>query len=147
VQEQASARPWWRRSKVWWRIVRDAVSLALAVALIVWGLPRIAGVGWTEILKPFREEQIFDSLERRLGVRFAREEAKKAAAPVLSLARLAQVPEAQRLALLGALGEGDDLAARRAVEAIADRELAAELMARVRNFEFDQILALLERVT
>jgi uncharacterized protein (TIRG00374 family) len=55
VQEQASARPWWRRSKVWWRIVRDAVSLALAVALIVWGLPRIAGVGWTEILKPFRE--------------------------------------------------------------------------------------------
>jgi uncharacterized protein (TIRG00374 family) len=40
---------------VWWRIVRDVVSLALAVALIVWGLPRIAGVGWAEILTPFRE--------------------------------------------------------------------------------------------
>jgi len=55
VQVQARARPWWRRSKVWWRIVRDVVSLALAVVLIVWGLPRIAGVGWMEILKPFRE--------------------------------------------------------------------------------------------
>jgi uncharacterized protein (TIRG00374 family) len=55
VQEQVGARPWWRRSKVWWRIVRDVVSLALAVALIVWGLPRIAGVGWAEILTPFRE--------------------------------------------------------------------------------------------
>jgi len=55
VQVDARARPWWRRSKVWWRIVRDVVSLALAVALIVWGLPRIAGVGWTEILTPFRE--------------------------------------------------------------------------------------------
>jgi uncharacterized protein (TIRG00374 family) len=55
VQVDARARPWWRRSKVWWRIVRDVVSLALAVVLIVWGLPRIAGVGWTEILTPFRE--------------------------------------------------------------------------------------------
>jgi len=55
VQAEAGARPWWQRSRVWWRIARDVISLALAVALIVWGLPRIAGVGWTEILTPFRE--------------------------------------------------------------------------------------------
>jgi len=54
VQEEAKARPWWARSKVWWRIVRDVVSLALALALIVWGLPRIAGVGWPQILEPLR---------------------------------------------------------------------------------------------
>jgi uncharacterized protein (TIRG00374 family) len=39
---------------VWWRIVRDVGSLALAVALLVWGLPRIAGVGWAEIAEPLR---------------------------------------------------------------------------------------------
>ncbi len=45
-------RPWWRRGRVWWRIVRDVGSLALAVALLIWGLPRIAGVGWNEIAEP-----------------------------------------------------------------------------------------------
>ena len=30
--------------------MRDVISLALAVVLIAWGLPRIAGVGWTEIV-------------------------------------------------------------------------------------------------
>jgi uncharacterized membrane protein YbhN (UPF0104 family) len=54
VYEQVTAPPWWRRSSVWWRIVRDVVSIALAVALLVWGLPRVAGVGWSEILEPMR---------------------------------------------------------------------------------------------
>lgn len=48
----AAPRPWWRRGKFWWRIVRDVGSLALAVALLIWGLPRIAGVGWAEIAEP-----------------------------------------------------------------------------------------------
>ena len=39
---------------MWWRIVRDVGSLALAVALLVWGLPRIAGVGWAQILEPLQ---------------------------------------------------------------------------------------------
>lgn len=47
-------RPWWRRGSVWWRIVRDVGSLALAAALLVWGLPRIAGVSWSQILEPFQ---------------------------------------------------------------------------------------------
>ncbi len=37
---------------MWWRVVRDVGSLALAVVLLVWGLPRIAGVGWSEIAQP-----------------------------------------------------------------------------------------------
>ena len=45
-------RPWWRQSKVWWRVARDAISIALAVVLLVWGLPKVAGVGWSEILEP-----------------------------------------------------------------------------------------------
>jgi uncharacterized protein (TIRG00374 family) len=52
VPEVVTARPWWRQSKVWWRVVRDVVSIGLAVVLLVWGLPRVAGVGWTEILEP-----------------------------------------------------------------------------------------------
>ena len=54
VQTETAARPWWRQSRVWWRIVRDAGSLALAVVLLIWGLPKVAGVGWTEILEPMR---------------------------------------------------------------------------------------------
>ncbi len=39
---------------MWWRVVRDVGSLALAVALLVWGLPRIAGVSWTQIGEPLQ---------------------------------------------------------------------------------------------
>ena len=39
---------------MWWRITRDAISIALAVVLLAWGLPKVAGVGWTEILEPLR---------------------------------------------------------------------------------------------
>jgi uncharacterized membrane protein YbhN (UPF0104 family) len=52
VRGSVPRSPWWRRGKVWWRIVRDVGSLALAVALLIWGLPRIAGVGWSEIAEP-----------------------------------------------------------------------------------------------
>jgi uncharacterized protein (TIRG00374 family) len=37
---------------VWWRVVRDVVSIALAVVLLAWGLPKVAGVGWSEIVEP-----------------------------------------------------------------------------------------------
>ncbi len=39
---------------MWWRIARDAVSIALAIGLIVWGLPKVAGVGWGAIMEPMR---------------------------------------------------------------------------------------------
>ncbi|MET0866034.1 MAG: lysylphosphatidylglycerol synthase transmembrane domain-containing protein [Nakamurella sp.] len=51
---EEEARPWWRRSRVWWRVIRDVVSIALAVALLAWGLPRVAGVGWAEIAEPLK---------------------------------------------------------------------------------------------
>jgi uncharacterized membrane protein YbhN (UPF0104 family) len=51
---EEESRPWWRRGAVWWRVVRDVVSIALAVVLLVWGLPKVAGVGWTEILEPLK---------------------------------------------------------------------------------------------
>lgn len=54
VQTDTAARPWWRQSRVWWRALRDVGSLALAVALLIWGLPKVAGVGWNEILEPMR---------------------------------------------------------------------------------------------
>lgn len=39
---------------MWWRITRDLISIALAIALLAWGLPKVAGVGWSEIVGPFR---------------------------------------------------------------------------------------------
>ena len=39
---------------MWWRIVRAGAGLGLAVVLLVWGLPRIAGVGWMQIVQPLR---------------------------------------------------------------------------------------------
>lgn len=54
VHEEVAQRPWWRQGKVWWRITRDVISIVLAGVLLVWGLPRVAGVGWTEILEPLR---------------------------------------------------------------------------------------------
>lgn len=39
---------------MWWRVARDAISIALAVVLLAWGLPKVAGVGWTEIVEPLK---------------------------------------------------------------------------------------------
>jgi uncharacterized membrane protein YbhN (UPF0104 family) len=46
--------PWFRQRGIWWRVVRTAAGLGLAVLLLAWGLPRIAGVGWTQIVQPLR---------------------------------------------------------------------------------------------
>jgi uncharacterized protein (TIRG00374 family) len=54
MEPTRSTRPWWRRAGVWWRVVRDVGSLALALALLIWGLPRIAGVSWTQIGEPLQ---------------------------------------------------------------------------------------------
>ena len=54
MPEAVLARAWWRQGRVWWRVARDVVSLALAVVLLAWGLPKVAGVGWTEIVEPLR---------------------------------------------------------------------------------------------
>ena len=54
MHEEVARRPWWRQSKVWWRVTRDVISIALAVVLLAWGLPKVAGVGWTEIAEPLR---------------------------------------------------------------------------------------------
>lgn len=39
-------------SRRWWSVSRSLVSLVTAAALLGLGLPRVAGVGWTEILGP-----------------------------------------------------------------------------------------------
>lgn len=54
MHEEVVRRPWWQQRKVWLRLARDGLSIALAVALLVWGLPKVAGVGWMEIVEPFR---------------------------------------------------------------------------------------------
>ena len=46
------ARPWWRRGRTWARVAGTSSRSRPAVALLWWGLPKVAGVGWTEILQP-----------------------------------------------------------------------------------------------
>jgi two-component system sensor histidine kinase/response regulator len=129
------------------RSLPRTVILALTASAFDHSHSEIIAAGCDDlVLKPFRESQIFEALERWLGARFVREEPEAARASVLSLARLGRVPPQARAELVRALEEGDDLAARRVAEGIEDSDLGAELLSRIRNFEFDQLLALLERV-
>jgi signal transduction histidine kinase/ligand-binding sensor domain-containing protein/CheY-like chemotaxis protein len=105
------------------------------------------------IVKPFREETIFEKLTEQLGVRFVHGEidaVPSPAAPAHSITpeRMRAIPvelvEALRLALL----TGDPHAARaiaRRVEEI-DGALAAEIVEGVRAYRFDELLAMIEPI-
>jgi signal transduction histidine kinase/CheY-like chemotaxis protein len=103
------------------------------------------------IVKPFREETIFEKLAEHLGVRFRYEEpAGPAAASAgngsVTPERLGALPpeivEALRLALLtGDPGATRDVARR--IEPL-DEPLAAEILAAVRSYRFEDLLAAVE---
>jgi len=97
--------------------------------------------------KPFRSEQIFECMERLLGVRFERAEAETAPTPLpeLSATALAALPEPLRQKLAEALVilDGDRIMA--VIDEIGQTapDLAAALKELARNYDYQPILALL----
>src|SRR5262249_13309985 len=130
---------------------RRTVIIALTASAFEHDRDAILAGGCDEILlKPFREDSIFDLLARLAGARFSPEEAAAPAAPppARSLDRLASLPREWRTELARALAEGDDLHTQRMVERIGgvDAALAGELGRMVKAFQLDELLGLLERV-
>jgi CheY-like chemotaxis protein len=102
------------------------------------------------VAKPYREEEILETLEAQLGVRFlypAAEEATDEPAEVaLTPERLAALPGVALAALHDAAEQGDLEAAHAAIDDLRshDTALADELRAFVRGYRFDELLDLIE---
>jgi CheY-like chemotaxis protein len=108
-------------------------------------------------IKPLVELEIYARMAELLGARFVYEEAEPAARPRISAGagldseihhRLAAIPHNVIAQLNSALTIGDDRIAREIVEWIGsqDAPLAGELDALLRQFRFDEIAHLIERI-
>jgi CheY-like chemotaxis protein len=128
------------------------VIIALTASAFEHDRPSILAAGCDEIVaKPFSEETIFDTISRRLGVRFVRDADAPASTPsyAVTRARLGALPEAMRRDLVTALSSGDDLGAQRVIDAFpaGDGVLVAELRQMVKDLRLDELLGLLEEET
>ena len=93
------------------------------------------------IRKPCGEQEIFNTLENTLGLRFvyAEDESVEQAAPLL-----AEIPVDLRAQLCDAASRADDEAVACLIEQL-DGDLQRELGGLLRDFQFDQIMALASR--
>jgi len=104
--------------------------------------------------KPVSEAVLFETLGAHLGVRFVHQQESAPSAPparagnALSAERLTAVSAERREELREVLGMGDDEAASRVAEEIRaeDGELADALLKAIREYQFDQLLALMKKV-
>jgi two-component system sensor histidine kinase/response regulator len=129
------------------------VVVALTASAFEHDRASILAAGCDEIVpKPFREDAVFDTMARHLGLRYSRAEASAelGAGPGVTVTaeRLGALPSAIREDLVRALSQGDDLGAQRAVDKVDshDPALAEALRHLVRGFRFDELLGVLERV-
>jgi PAS domain S-box-containing protein len=140
------------RSRERERGLARTLIIALTASAFEHDRPAILAAGCDDVvLKPFREAQIFDGLERWLGARFVYDTPAPEPAPtatLLSPARLASLPGASLAQLRRALDAGDDLLALETLDGLAthDAELTDELARMVRGFRLDELLSMLERV-
>src|SRR5262249_21247735 len=117
--------------------------VALTASAFEHDRPAILAVGCDAVIaKPFDERGIFDELAKRLGVRYLVELAAEQRVPLA----LDAIPADSLATLSTALLAGDDAAALAAIERFAavDGSLAAELVRRIKAFDFDSILVALE---
>jgi CheY-like chemotaxis protein len=132
--------------------------IAITASVFEHDRPSILAAGCDGIVtKPCREAVLFDTLVEHLGVRFVHErpegddagaaESAPGAASPLSPERLSALPAAFLDALRSVLAEGDDLGAQAIIADIAQRDppLGAELRARLKRFQLDELLSLVER--
>lgn len=104
------------------------------------------------VIKPFRDEAVFEKMTGHLGVRFVYEEAARPAADevspdVLTPQRLARLPPEWLAELHEALSIADDQGAYRVVDrvAIEDEPLGQEMRRMVKDFQFLELIGLIER--
>jgi signal transduction histidine kinase/CheY-like chemotaxis protein len=103
------------------------------------------------ITKPYREATIFDAISKHLGVKYRYERPRSTAAAAgatpspLTRERLMSLPRELISRLEEALVTGDVEASNEAAEAVlvVDGELGADLRRAVREYRFDELLALL----
>jgi signal transduction histidine kinase/ligand-binding sensor domain-containing protein/ActR/RegA family two-component response regulator len=103
------------------------------------------------VLKPFRENLVFGAMARLLGVRYI--EAGEAAprepvdAPSIDIESIQNLPDGELAALAAALEIGDAHMALRIVDTLeaSGPKASASLRAMIREYRFDELLALLAR--
>ncbi len=112
----------------------------------------VLGAGCDDFLaKPFRESALFELMERHAGMRFVRESAASAGAPVagelvLTRSRIGSVPADMRARLKDSLERGDLQEARKIIEEIREHDgpVAAALADSMRAYQIDRLLALVQ---
>ena len=123
------------------------VIIALTAATFAEDRARILAGGCDEVLpKPYREEDLFTLLERRLGVRFTWKGGGEAApaAPAHDLrGGLAALPPEQRHALRRALAAGDVTEIAALAATWSDRATAAGVVGLVEEFALERLDGLL----
>ena len=108
----------------------------------------LAAAGCDDYLrKPFRDDDIYATLQRHLGVRFVYEEEPRVARATLEVAALAALPAEPRAALERAIQQLDVAAVTRALAEVRryDEPLARALSAAADNFQYEHLLRVIER--
>jgi PAS domain S-box-containing protein len=120
--------------------------LAISASVYDVSLEELKIHGFDEFLvKPIEEPKLFAALERFLGIHFTRRAA--AGAPVLDpqdLNRLPDVPREWRQAFRAQVVVGDLESAAALLETLADRPLAAALRERLKAYQVQELLAVLD---
>lgn len=133
------------------------VVIALSASAFEHERDEILGAGCDDfVAKPFREATIFDRLSAHLGLRFVRSDREGTAIKAggglgesaLTVERLAGLRAEWLDELQSALVAGNVKAVNAAVDQIGleDGQLAEELREKVKGYEFDEVLELLERI-
>ena len=131
---------------------KQTVIIALTASAFEHEQPTMLAAGCDDIIiKPFREDQVFDKMARHLQVRFTYAEATAPSATAqeeetLSAETLAKLPADVRDELRQAATTLNGRKANQAIERVRDEHpaLANELAKTVKSYRFDVILALLD---
>lgn len=126
---------------------RHTVIIALSANGLDEERSRADSAAYDDMLrKPFRETELWDLLEKHLGARFVYQEEEPSPRPLFDAKALAQLPDALRQPLALALRRLDAAAVDQAIEGVAgvDARLASSLAAFAREFQYDQILSVID---
>jgi len=126
---------------------QETIIIALTASSFEEERQDILAAGCEDFLrKPFRDNEIFTLLEKHLHTRFIYKEESREVSMTLDASALTAMPEAERGALAEALIRLDADAVDALIETIGhrNRRLALTLTAMAKDFEYENMLALLQ---